>query len=162
MRTPENVLQQQIQELIGYVWDNYLQLYDNVQDIILIGVGAAYLGIKTLLINRDCKSRLTGVLGFVTGNLRPVKSDTDPELSTWYKNNSRIYVGGAHACWQSEDLANKVKKRRFGSVLRSPHDGLNQMMKHHADEARDWILGRVSQTPSLDGDTTEDEDGALI
>ncbi|KAL8381002.1 hypothetical protein RB595_005345 [Gaeumannomyces hyphopodioides] len=159
-RTPEQLLQHQVQEIVGYVWDNYLQLYDNVQDIILLGVGAAYLGIKTLLINRDCKSRITGVLSFVTGSLRPVKSDTDPDLSTWYKNNSRIYVGNAHACWQSEDLASKVKKRRFGSVLRSPHDGLNRMMKHHAEEARDWIQGRVAPSPSLDGDTTEDDDGA--
>jgi histone deacetylase 6 len=35
-----------------YIWDNYLQLYDSVEDIFLMGVGNAYLGIKVLLINR--------------------------------------------------------------------------------------------------------------
>ena len=34
-----------------YIWDNYLQLYDT-QEIFLMGVGNAYLGIKVLLINR--------------------------------------------------------------------------------------------------------------
>ena len=35
-----------------YVWDNYLQLYDTAEEIFLMGVGNAYLGIKVLLINR--------------------------------------------------------------------------------------------------------------
>jgi len=35
-----------------YVWDNYLQIYSGVEDIFLMGVGNAYLGIKVLLINR--------------------------------------------------------------------------------------------------------------
>lgn len=35
-----------------YVWDNYLQLYDGVEDFVLMGVGNAYLGVKVLLLNR--------------------------------------------------------------------------------------------------------------
>jgi hypothetical protein len=35
-----------------YLWDNYLQLYESAEDIFLMGVGNAYLGIKVLLINR--------------------------------------------------------------------------------------------------------------
>jgi histone deacetylase 6 len=35
-----------------YIWDNYIQLYDNVEDIFLMGVGNAYLGVKMLLISR--------------------------------------------------------------------------------------------------------------
>lgn len=48
----ERTLQAQLQELMCYVWDNYLQLYDSAEDIFLMGVGNAYLGIKVLLINR--------------------------------------------------------------------------------------------------------------
>jgi histone deacetylase 6 len=50
-RADERTLQQQIQEMICYVWDNYLQLYD-AEDLFLIGVGNAYLGVKVLLTSR--------------------------------------------------------------------------------------------------------------
>jgi histone deacetylase 6 len=33
------------------LWDNFLQLYET-DEIILLGVGNAYLGVKVLLINR--------------------------------------------------------------------------------------------------------------
>lgn len=47
----ERALQEQIQQLVGYLWDNFLQLYDTAE-IFLMGVGNAYLGVKVLLINR--------------------------------------------------------------------------------------------------------------
>ncbi|KAH9434458.1 hypothetical protein MCOR02_006462 [Pyricularia oryzae] len=156
--TDERELQRQILEITTFIWDNYLQLYDSAEDIFLIGVGAAYLGIKTLLINRECKPRISGVVSFVTGNLRPVKSDVDPDLSTWYRDNSRIYVGSDHACWLDNDLTRKVNKRRFGAVKRSPVTGLARMMREHAQDAQAWIRGRV-RTPEDGGDTTEEDDG---
>jgi histone deacetylase 6 len=51
-RTDENLLQQQLQDLMCYLWDNYLQIYEGMEDIFLIGVGSAYLGVKVLLISR--------------------------------------------------------------------------------------------------------------
>lgn len=51
-RADEKTLQHQIQELIVYIWDNYLQLFD-VEDLFLIGVGDAYLGVKLLLNSRS-------------------------------------------------------------------------------------------------------------
>jgi len=50
-RATERSLQQQIQELVCYIWDNYLQLYD-VEELFLLGVGNAYLGVKILLTSR--------------------------------------------------------------------------------------------------------------
>lgn len=47
----ERALQEQMQSLICYLWDNYLQLAD-ADHIFLMGVGNAYLGVKVLLINR--------------------------------------------------------------------------------------------------------------
>jgi histone deacetylase 6 len=91
-RNPESALQAQVQELMCYLWDNYLQLSD-AEDIFLLGVGNAYLGVKMLLINRDVKSRISGVVNFVNGSLRPVKSETDPDLSLWYKEHSRLRGG---------------------------------------------------------------------
>jgi histone deacetylase 6 len=101
----------------------------------------------------ECKMRISGVVNFVTGTLRPVKSDVDDNLSTWYKANSRVYVASDHACWADPDLARKVLKKRFGTVVRSPMIGLNRMMSEHAREAQQWILSRVADQ----GETTEEE-----
>ncbi len=104
----------------------------------------------------ECKDRISGVVNFVTGNLRPVKSDVDERLSAWYKENSRVYVAADHACWSSPDLSRMVYKRRFGTVVRSPSHGLNKMMQFHAEEAQEWILERTGSGDE-GGDTTEEE-----
>ncbi|KAG6113953.1 hypothetical protein E4U13_003550 [Claviceps humidiphila] len=155
----DRALQDQIQQLACYLWDNFLQLYET-DEIFLMGVGNAYLGVKALLINRDCKSKIAGVVNYVTGNLRPVKSDIDPDLSAWYKGNSRVYVASDHACWSDRDLTKKVQKRRFGTVVRSPKLSLNEMMQEHADQAQEWILARTSTASQ--GETTEDDDDEII
>ena len=93
-------------------------------------------------------------MNFVTGNLRPVKSDVDQELSAWYRENSRVFVSNDHACWTDPDLTRKVSKRRFGAVIRSPVSGLGRIMRHHADDVQQWILGRSAEEH---GDTTEED-----
>jgi histone deacetylase 6 len=44
-------LQEQVRTLVCYLWDNFLQLYA-ADEIFLMGVGNAYVGVKLLLINR--------------------------------------------------------------------------------------------------------------
>ena len=95
------------------------------------------------------------MVNFVDGNLRPVKSDVDQDLSSWYKDNSQVFVANDHACWADPDLTRKVMKRRFGTVKRSSVNGLTRMMRAHAAEAQQWMLGRVEEAAR--GDTTEDE-----
>lgn len=148
-KSVEKVLGEQMKELMTYIWDNYLQLADGGDKIILMGIGDAYLGIKQLLINRDIKMRVAGVVGFVDGYLRPVKSDVDETLSTWYKEHSRIYVINNHLCWQDPDLSRKVAKRRFGTIKRSEQTTVPMMMKAHAETVQEWILEQV------DGDEDE-------
>lgn len=48
----EKQLEAEIKELICYLWDNYIQLYENADEVFIMGVGYAYLGIKMLLLNR--------------------------------------------------------------------------------------------------------------
>jgi len=57
-----------------------------------------------------------------------VKSETDPQLSSWYKQNSKIFVSPDHACWIDEDSARKVRKHRFGMVEKSLVTGLGDML----------------------------------
>lgn len=172
----ERTLSIQIKELMNYIWDNYLQLWE-AEDLFLLGVGNAYLGVKLLLTERReypppphilqprpsglialdavCKDRISGVINFVTGSLRPVKSSVDEELSGWYKRNSLVYVTNDHACWTDSDLYKKVSKKRFGGVKRSTQVGLNRMMQEHAAEVQGWITERL--TPDDNGDTTEED-----
>lgn len=51
-RVDEAKLEAEVRELVCYLWDNYLQLYD-AEDIFVIGAGYAYMGIKMLLLNRS-------------------------------------------------------------------------------------------------------------
>lgn len=101
----------------------------------------------------ECKERISGVVNFVTGNLRPVKSATDENLSSWYKSNSLVYVARDHACWTDPDLTKKVNKRRFGDVKKSDQVGLNRMMQRHAGEVYDFMTKRLTGS----GYTTEDD-----
>lgn len=50
-RADEAQLQAQMTELICYLWDNYLEGYES-HDIVLMGVGYSYLGVKMLLTSR--------------------------------------------------------------------------------------------------------------
>ena len=52
-RADEKELSGELMHLVYYIWDNYLQLYDNADDIFLLGVGNAYLGVKYLLQGRS-------------------------------------------------------------------------------------------------------------
>ena len=153
-RINEELMQSQIQELVCYIWDNYLQISEASPQIFLLGVGNAYLGVKVLLVNRDCKARIDGIVNFVNGSLRAIKSDADPDLTQWYKTHSRVYVGSDHACWQTNELIRKINKRRFGDVVRSPVMGLDRMLQEHMSDACQWIYERL---PEAAGDTTEDE-----
>lgn len=96
---------------------------------------------------------MSGVVNFVNGDLRAVKSEVDPDLSGWYKDNSLVYVANNHMCWANPDYARKVHKRRFGTVLRSSQDSLVMMMREHREEVQRWILERCEES----GDTTDDD-----
>lgn len=138
-----------MQELMTWLWDNNLDLWA-AEQIILMGVGDANFGNRMLLTLRD-RSNITGVLNFIEGSLRPVKSETDESLTAWYKNHSQIYVAADHDCWRVPELEKKVRKRRFGTVIKSDTNGLNQMLKRHLIEATSWIKEMV-------GDEEEDEE----
>ena len=91
----------------------------------------------------------------MNGNLRPVKSDVDGDLSLWYKQNSRVYVEQGHACFLNPQYEKKVQKKRFGTVIRSAYTGLSRMMRGEAEAAQQFILSRVSD--SGHGETTEED-----
>ncbi|KAK1458977.1 histone deacetylase [Colletotrichum melonis] len=154
-QTGEIELLGELQELANYLWDNYIQLYEEADDILLLGVGRSYSGVRALLTGRDCKAKIAGVACFIKGMLRPVKSDVDTELAPWYKDHSQIYVEHDHACWSRADTKHRVSKRRFGTVIRSPENGTQKMAQAHAKEVQSWMLDMLAARQN--GDTTEDD-----
>lgn len=104
----------------------------------------------------DVKSRVACVINFVNGSLRPVKSDVDHDLSTWYKEHSQVYVANDHACWGDPDLARKVMKRRFGNVIRAQVDGLTAMMAEHLPDVEQFVMEKVGEEEEEE-EGTEDE-----
>ncbi|KAE9362747.1 histone deacetylase-like protein [Stipitochalara longipes BDJ] len=165
-KATEGTLREMTKELLCYLWDNYFEINPS-SSITLMGVGDAYLGIKELLISRDAKSKIPCILSFVSGSLRPVKSDMDPYLSTWYKSNSLIYVSPDHACWSDDDSSRKVKKQRFGNVLMADievgqgPDNVGRMLKRYEEESATFISQKVEdwerERGDMDPDETEDE-----
>ncbi|KAM3078099.1 Histone deacetylase hda1 [Clarireedia jacksonii] len=157
--TPAEV-ENQTRELVCYLWDNFIELFE-AKHILLLGVGDAYLGIKQLLVSRDCRRRMAGILCFVTGALRPVKSETDPGLSSWYKANSEIYVTKDHACWTNEESLRKVKRSRFGKVVQSEVTGLAKMMRLYQGEAEEWLWGKLEEAKAREEDEEKSGQGRV-
>jgi histone deacetylase 6 len=104
-----------------------------------MGVGYSYLGIKMLLTSRNSAPKIAAILNYVTGSLRAVRSETEPRLSHWYKDKSRVYVAADHACWSDEDMKRRVRKQRFGRVVESPEKGLGRMLRFHLEESTEWV-----------------------
>lgn len=100
------------------------------------------------------------MVNFVNGNLRPVKSDVDSDLSSWYKEHSQVYVANDHACWSDPDLTRKVMKRRFGNVIRAQVNGLTPMMAEHFADVRQFVMERVTpdEEGRDEGEETEEEE----
>ncbi|KAK2624188.1 hypothetical protein QTJ16_006138 [Diplocarpon rosae] len=166
-RPTEGIIAQQTRELLCYLWDNYIELNPNAS-LTLLGVGDAYFGIKQLLISRDAKDRIAGILCFVVSSLRPVKSETDQNLSRWYRDHSLIYVSPDHACWSDEESSRKVRKQRFGNVVMAEINisrgevdgsGLGKMLRTHQDDSIRFIKRSVRQWDEehVEQDETDEE-----
>ena len=111
-----------------------------------------------------------------------MKSETDPNLSKWYKENTLIYVSPDHACWSNEEAARKVRKNRFGKVVQADIQvgrgfgiggggtgagganamggSLNAMLRRHESDSFTWVKRQVRdwERSRLEEETDEDEE----
>jgi histone deacetylase 6 len=100
--------------------------------------------VHTLTLLPESKHKVPLVVSFVSGSLRPVRSETDASLAHWYKKHSRVYVAADHLCWTDPELERKVTKSRFGRVVKSGVEGLNKMLRAHFPEVV-GLLGSVGE-----------------
>ncbi|KFY58770.1 hypothetical protein V496_05973 [Pseudogymnoascus sp. VKM F-4515 (FW-2607)] len=142
-RPTEMVHRERMKELMCFLWDNYLEVHES-EHIVLMGVGDSYSAVRELLVNRESKHKVPLVVSFVSGSLRPVRSETDANLAHWYKKHSRVYVAADHLCWTDPELERKVRKSRFGRVVKSGVEGLNKMLRAHLPEVV-GLLGSVGE-----------------
>ncbi|KAI9814010.1 MAG: Polyamine deacetylase hdac10 [Pycnora praestabilis] len=54
--------------------------------------------------------------------------------------NSRIFVASDHFVWSPE---RKPPKKRFGKLVKSPKVSLNEMLKYHEQDVRDFVVERI-------------------
>lgn len=60
----------------------------------------------------------------------------DDELARWYYGASLVYVAENHAIWEYS----RKSKIRFGKLVQSPLDSIQEMLAHHKDDVTDEML----------------------
>ncbi len=141
------------QELLLYVWDNYIQ-YFAVKKVIFIGIGDAYVGIVHLLGHRETRDIVRASISFVRkGPLKAIVPLIDEYIIDWYYHNSLVFTPVNHPCWGVEVHSNgtthsssatangnaKKPRRKFGRVIRSDRDGIDGIVEERYEEAIEFI-----------------------
>lgn len=144
------------EKLANYLYTNYIEPNDHVK-IILMGVGNAFHAIAKLLSENDSVyQNITGVVGFISTNpVRPVGNQANPWITSWYRDNSLIFVANTHGLWRRAKDG-KISKR-YGDIHATPGDSVNDIMHFNQDKVKQWILDKIQ-----DDDATEDELEATV
>ncbi|CAI4052014.1 hypothetical protein SUVZ_14G3000 [Saccharomyces uvarum] len=127
------------QEVLIYLWDNYIKYFPAVAKIAYIGIGDSYSGIVHLLGHRDTRAVTKTVINFLGDKqLKPLVPLVDETLSEWYFKNSLVFTNNSHQCWKENE--SRKPRKKFGRVLRCDTDGLSNTVEERFEEATDFIL----------------------
>ena len=112
---------------------------------------------ESAILEEDFTKRVTGMVNFISGNRLKAVSDHGffqhgQSLSKWYRANSVNFVANNHLVWDID--GSKKPSKRFGNLIRSPVNGLNDMLGQHQEEVQGFITRRVVRR---DDDTEEEE-----
>ena len=143
------------QELLLYVWDNYITYFSNIKKIVFVGFGDAYQAIVHLYSKRppqEIKEVVKGTIAFAAKSpLKPLVSVMDESMVDWYYQNSVVFTSHLNSCWTSTgsgraaDSAdeNKRPRRKFGRVLKSGSDNLWDVISDKFNEGIDFVLDSI-------------------
>ncbi|CAB4252800.1 similar to Saccharomyces cerevisiae YNL021W HDA1 Putative catalytic subunit of a class II histone deacetylase complex that also contains Hda2p and Hda3p [Maudiozyma barnettii] len=127
------------QEVLLYLWDNYIKFSTDVQKIAFVGIGDASSGIIHLMGHRDTRNNVKAIISFIgSKQLKPLVPLVDESLTDWYFKNSLVFSDKNHSCWG--DNENKKPRKKYGRVLRCETDGINNIVEERFEEATDFIL----------------------
>lgn len=162
------------QELLLYVWDNYLAYFSQLRKIVFMGFGDAYQAIVHLYAKRpssEIKNLVQGTVAFVNRSpLKPLVPVMDESMVDWYYQNSVVFTSCRHSCWNGSNGTNgsslsrangnvnnnesnngdtnKKPRRKFGRVLKASSDGLWEVISERFDEGIDFILDSIEEYSS--------------
>lgn len=142
------------QELLLWVWDNYLSYFQNLKKVVFVGYGDAYQAIVHLYAKRpsqEIKELVQGTVVFASrSNLKPLVPVMDESMVDWYYQNSVIFTSYMNPCWTSSsggkneaDDASKRPRRKFGRVLKATVDGLWDVIHERFEEGVDFMLDSI-------------------
>ncbi|EXJ94322.1 histone deacetylase 6/10 [Capronia coronata CBS 617.96] len=155
--TATDVARKEGEKLSSYLWENYVEPYEFPGGIFLIGAGHAFHAIAKLVSEHEnIFPTLLGIVGFIATNpIRPISNPASHWMSQWYRDNSLVYVSHVHSVWKKEGKASK----RYGRLVRSNGEVLNQMMKIHEQEVYEWMKEKIQENAT--DETTEDDEDAV-
>ncbi|KAG2733636.1 hypothetical protein G9P44_003161 [Scheffersomyces stipitis] len=156
------------QELLLYIWDNYLAYFSQLKKLVFVGFGDSYQAIVHLYGKRpsqDIKDLVKGTVAFVNrSNLKALVPVMDESMVDWYYQNSVIFTSCSNPCWVNSngttrlgngsteanggDDSNKRPRRKFGRVLKASVDGLYDIIAERFDEGVDFILDSIEEYSS--------------
>lgn len=144
------------QELLLWVWDNYLTYFPELKKIVFVGFGDSYQSIVHLYAKRpsqEIKDVVKGTVGFVSrSNLKALVPVMDESMVDWYYQSSVLFTSYKNSCWlsasantkngEAED-AGKRPRKKYGRVLKASVDGLWDVIHERFDEGVDFILDSI-------------------
>lgn len=132
------------QEVVLYLWDNYIQ-YFKATKVIFFGFGEAYSGIVHLLGHRDTRNVVKAAIAYIDRKqLRPIVPLVDEAMTDWFFKNSLIFTSKNHSCW-GDGSETKKPRKKFGRVLKSNSDGLDNIVEERFEEGTDFVLDSIEE-----------------
>ncbi|KAF3986857.1 hypothetical protein FT663_04193 [Candidozyma haemuli var. vulneris] len=144
------------QELLLWVWDNYLTYFPELKKVVFVGFGDSYQSIVHLYAKRpsqEIKDVVKGTVGFVSrSNLKALVPVMDESMVDWYYQSSVLFTSYKNTCWVStsanakngdSDDVGKRPRKKYGRVLKASVDGLWDVIHERFDEGVDFILDSI-------------------
>ncbi|RKP32901.1 hypothetical protein METBISCDRAFT_11348 [Metschnikowia bicuspidata] len=143
------------QELLLWIWDNYVTYFSSLKKIVFIGYGDAYQSIVHLFAKRPSqkiKELVQGTVVFASrSNLKALVPVMDESMVDWYYQNSMVFTSCMNPCWvgtgkgDSEEVG-KQPRRKFGRVIKAAADSLWDVTNEKFDESVEFILDSIADS----------------
>lgn len=141
------------QEILLYLWDNYIQYFPHLEKLVFVGSGDAYQGVVHLCGQRDVRKLVKASINFLGkhNQLRAVVSTIDESVLDWFYQNSLVFTSSRHPCWApGPDGEAKRPRKKYGRVLKCNVDGVENMTAERFEEMTDFILDSIEEFESDD------------
>ena len=85
----------------------------------------------------------SGIVNFITSTIVAASDQVVYDNPKWYRSHSLNYISQNHIAWGVEQQSKKKHPKRYGNLVQSERDGLNDMLVAHRAEVEEWIAGRM-------------------